>query len=106
MDSGSNVRGIPKSCVHKQDPGACFLYLEPEASQGVGNLKVDIFTKAPVWYSDVGGGTGGTRMVHRRQLFAKLLMLDAEELPASAENILASKTTSPHIRTFDQEPVN
>ncbi|CAE7262993.1 GIP [Symbiodinium natans] len=26
------------------------------------------------------GRTGGTRMVHRRQLFAKLLMLDAEEL--------------------------
>ena len=25
------------------------------------------------------GGTGGTRMVHRRQLFAKLLMLDAED---------------------------
>ena len=27
-------------------------------------------------------GTGGTRMVHRRQLFAKLLMLSAEDLPS------------------------
>ena len=47
-------------------------------------------------------GTGGTRMVHRQQLFAKLLMLDAE---ASNRNWALAEPNQPFWGGFWKNPV-